>query len=48
MNYLEAVGVTVDVEMLNGDLGIIAHLLSAECTGGRQRAPGEVRAIETS
>lgn len=34
MNYLEAIGVTVDIEVFNGDLGIIAHLLSTVRTGG--------------
>lgn len=27
--YLEAAGVTVDVEVLDGDLGIVTHRLSA-------------------
>lgn len=34
MNYLEAAGVTVDVEVLDGDPGIITHRLAAEVTGG--------------
>lgn len=34
MKYLEAGGVAVDIEVLDGDLGIIAHQLSAVCTGG--------------
>lgn len=35
--YLEAGGVAVDVEVLDGDLGIVAHLLSAVRAGGGQR-----------
>lgn len=34
MNYLEAGGMAVDIEVLDGDLGIISHQLSAVCTGG--------------
>lgn len=34
MNYLEAGGVAVDIEVLDGDLGITVHWLSAEGTGG--------------
>jgi len=32
--YLEAVGVAVDVEVLDGDLGIMTNWLLAEVTGG--------------
>lgn len=34
MNYLEAGRVAVDIEVLDGDLGVIPHQLSAVCTGG--------------
>lgn len=45
MGYLEAAGVAVDVEVLDGDLGIITHLLSAEVTGGRRQAAGETQRL---
>lgn len=34
MNYLEAGRVAVDIEVLDGDLGITAYWLSTVCTGG--------------
>lgn len=34
MNYLETSRVAVDIEVLNCDLGIVAHLLATVCTGG--------------
>ena len=34
MNYLEAFRVAVDIEVLDGDLGIIAHQPSTVCTVG--------------
>lgn len=33
LNYLEAVRVRVDVEVLDGDLGIVAHQLSTVGAG---------------
>ena len=41
MSYLEAGGMTVDIEVLNGDLSIIAHKLAAERAAGWQWAAGE-------
>lgn len=33
MNYLEALGVAVDVEVIDGDLGITSHQFSTEGAG---------------
>lgn len=41
LNYLEAVRVSVDVEVLDGDLGIIAHRLSTVGAGWWTWAAGE-------
>lgn len=38
--YLEALRVAVNIEMLDADLGVVAHLLSAVRAGGRQGDPG--------
>ena len=34
VRYLEAVGVAVDIEMFDGDLGLVSHKISAVVTGG--------------
>lgn len=39
-SYLEAAGVTVDVEVLDGDLGVVAHQLSAVGADARGRSAG--------
>lgn len=39
-DYLEADRVAVDIEVLDGNLGIVSHLLAAVRTGRRQRASG--------
>lgn len=46
-SYLEAGRVAGDVEVLDGDLGIVAHLLSTVRTGRRHGRPrGGGRGVE--
>lgn len=42
-SYLEAAGVTVDAEVLDGDLGVGTHRLSAVRADGRQRPAGDAQ-----